>query len=136
MSDERKLVHTAHIPVRWRDLDDFGHVNNSTYFTYFEQARVEWWLKFNININNPPIGPVVVTCQCTFIKPIFFPSDLDIKVYVSPPGRSSYTIYYEIFDAKQTDKRYAEGDTKMVWVDYQAGHSVPLTDDMLAALSQ
>ncbi|HEX5251484.1 MAG TPA: thioesterase family protein [Gaiellales bacterium] len=27
------------IEIRWRDLDGFGHVNNSTYLTYLEEAR-------------------------------------------------------------------------------------------------
>src|SRR5438105_3829068 len=29
------------IEIRWRDLDGFGHVNNSTYLTYLEEARDE-----------------------------------------------------------------------------------------------
>ena len=37
---ERKLVHTAHLDIRWADMDAFGHVNTSVYLTYFEQARV------------------------------------------------------------------------------------------------
>jgi len=27
------------IEIRWRDMDGFGHVNNSTYLTYLEEAR-------------------------------------------------------------------------------------------------
>ena len=27
------------IPLRWRDLDPYGHVNNAVYLTYLEQAR-------------------------------------------------------------------------------------------------
>jgi acyl-CoA thioester hydrolase len=29
------------IPVRYRDIDSLGHVNNAVYITYLEQARVE-----------------------------------------------------------------------------------------------
>ncbi len=29
------------IPLRWRDLDPYGHVNNAVYLTYLEQARDE-----------------------------------------------------------------------------------------------
>ena len=31
------------MPVRWRDLDAFNHVNNSTYLTYLEEARLHWF---------------------------------------------------------------------------------------------
>ena len=38
MEDEGKLQLTTSIPVRWGDLDRYGHVNNTLYFRYFEQA--------------------------------------------------------------------------------------------------
>jgi acyl-CoA thioester hydrolase len=30
------------IPIRWRDLDGYGHVNNAVYLTYLEEARDAW----------------------------------------------------------------------------------------------
>jgi hypothetical protein len=38
----RRLLHTSRQIVRWGDMDFYGHVNNTVYFRYFEQARVEW----------------------------------------------------------------------------------------------
>ena len=38
MNAQAKLIYTARIPVRWGDMDAFGHVNNTIYFRYFEQA--------------------------------------------------------------------------------------------------
>ena len=32
----------AQLAVRWRDLDAFNHVNNSSYLTYLEEARLQW----------------------------------------------------------------------------------------------
>jgi acyl-CoA thioester hydrolase len=36
------LLHTASISVRWRDLDAFNHVNNSSFLTFLEEARLQW----------------------------------------------------------------------------------------------
>lgn len=33
------LLYTASISVRWRDLDAFNHVNNSSYLTFLEESR-------------------------------------------------------------------------------------------------
>jgi len=44
-TSNRTLVHTTEIPVRWCDMDAFGHVNNRVYFSYFEVARIDWWKK-------------------------------------------------------------------------------------------
>jgi acyl-CoA thioester hydrolase len=30
------------VEIRWRDMDNFGHVNNSCYLTYLEEARDEY----------------------------------------------------------------------------------------------
>ncbi len=37
---EKNLLHVAHIPVRWGDMDSYGHVNNTLYIQYLEEARV------------------------------------------------------------------------------------------------
>ena len=41
MSD-KILIHTSHMKLRWGDMDAFGHVNNTIYFRYMEQTRIEW----------------------------------------------------------------------------------------------
>jgi acyl-CoA thioester hydrolase len=30
------------VPIRWRDLDGFNHVNNAVYLTYLEEGRDAW----------------------------------------------------------------------------------------------
>jgi acyl-CoA thioester hydrolase len=130
-----KLVYSTEIPVRWRDLDDFGHVNNSVYFTYFEQARVDWWLSLGLDLKSKEAGPILVTADCTFLKPIFHPSTLLINTYAGLPGTSSYLIYYEVFIKKQTLELAARGNTKVVWVNYQLGKSLPLPEDFRRLLA-
>ena len=41
--NEKKLVHTERIAIRWGDMDAMGHVNNTVYFRYMEQARIAWF---------------------------------------------------------------------------------------------
>ena len=42
MSPNAKLIYTTRMPVRWGDMDAYNHVNNTVYFRYLEQTRVEW----------------------------------------------------------------------------------------------
>ena len=42
MEHKKKLIHVTTMPIRWGDMDAYGHVNNTIYFRYMEQARVEW----------------------------------------------------------------------------------------------
>lgn len=134
--ESMQWVYAAPMAVRWRDMDAFGHVNNSVYFTYFEQARVLWWQQINLATRNLQTGPVVASANCDFLKPLHQPADIKVNVFVGPPGRSSYTIYYEIVDQNTPELIYARGSTAIVWIDYKTGKSIPLPDEMRACLPE
>jgi acyl-CoA thioester hydrolase len=35
-------VEELEIRIRWRDVDNYGHVNNAVYLTYLEECRDRW----------------------------------------------------------------------------------------------
>ncbi|MBM3384043.1 MAG: acyl-CoA thioesterase, partial [Betaproteobacteria bacterium] len=43
MDEKRTLAHVERIPIRWGDMDAMGHVNNTVYFRFMEQARISWF---------------------------------------------------------------------------------------------
>ncbi len=124
----RLLVHTSRQAIRWADMDMLGHVNNTSYFRYFEQARIEW-----VHALHGPgeafkgTGPVVVNASCTFLVPLVYPGDIEVRMYLGDPGRTSIASYYEL---AMNERAYAEGAAKMVWIDLASGRSVPLPDDV------
>lgn len=130
MEQERKLVHTTRIPVRWGDMDYYGHVNNTVYFRFCEQARVEWIeaLGFAVDPNRGE-GPVVINASCTFLLPVNYPATVVVKVYAGMPGRSSVMTWYEIF-VEGDERLYAEGASKVVWMDVATNKSVPIPDGL------
>lgn len=131
--DGYRLVNTSKFPIRWGDMDALGHVNNSTYFTYFEYARTEWFREVFEDWQNSEHGPVVVTIDCTFLKPIVYPATIQVQSYVSPPGRSSFTIYSEINEVAQ-NTLVATGNCKIVWVNWTKQKSMPLPLEIRSAL--
>ena len=118
---------SCEIPVRWGDMDAYGHINNTLYFRYFEEARFQWMLSKGMPLKSDT-HPVVVTIGCTFMRPIFHPETLRIEMFVSEPGRSSFMITYKVFTLSQPDSPAAEGYSKVVWVSSETGKSVPLPD--------
>ncbi len=133
MKAHRVLVHTSIQPVRWGDMDALGHVNNTVYFRYMEQARIEWLYALaqeGVGFLSGT-GPVIVNASCTFMVPIVYPGDVEVRMYLAEPGRSSIGSHYELDCA---GKRMAEGDAKIVWIDLASGRSVPLPDQVRAKL--
>lgn len=126
----KKLAKKCSMCTRWSDMDALGHVNNSKYLTYFEQARLEWLLEIAPNcMDNATIGPVIVNAFCTYLKPIHHPQEFDIYLYSGEPGRSSFEMYYELKNL-EGDQLFATGSTKVVWVDYNKGKSCPLPENI------
>jgi acyl-CoA thioester hydrolase len=128
----RMLVHTSRQAIRWGDMDRLGHVNNTVYFRYFEQARIEW--VYGLEPERQAYegtGPVIVNASCTFHEPLVYPGEVEVLMYLGDAGRSSVGSFYEL---RMKDKLYAEGAAKIVWVDLASGRSVPLPDAVAAPL--
>ena len=122
-------VHTYAMPIRWGDMDAMGHVNNAVYFRYIESARIAWFDSLGFVADPRGTGPVVVNASCTFLRPLVYPGDIELRTFAGKPGRSSFETRVEI-RIRGEDILYAEGRAKVVWVDHAAGKSIPLPDAM------
>jgi len=117
MEKARKLVHVERIPIRWGDMDAMGHVNNTVYFRYMEQARIGWFEKLvPEGAAWKSHGMVIVSASCTFKRPINYPGTVEVRVLVGAPGGSSVPTFYEL---SLDEELYAEGAATVVFIDMQ-----------------
>lgn len=136
MDSPRVLLLTTRIPIRWGDMDALGHVNNTVYFRYMEQARVEWLERLGYAVSMEGAESVViVNASCTFLLPLTYPGTLEVALYGGAPGRSSLPTYYEMRKVED-GLLYAEGAAKVVWLNTATGKSAPLPDDLRARITQ
>ena len=111
--------------VRWDDLDAFGHVNNAVYLTYAQEARFAW---------SGILEMVVARAEVDFIAPIYDGDTfLDIELWVSAIGNSSFTMTYEI---KMKGELVARVKTVQVTVDMGTKKSSPISDEQRAFLTK
>ncbi len=117
MSDERRLAHIEKIPIRWGDMDAMGHVNNTVYFRYMEQARISW---FEALIPEDEAwrstGIVIANATCNYKRPITYPGTVEVRLYVGAPGGSSVPTHYELRVAADPAP-YADGAAVVVFID-------------------
>ncbi|RZI43109.1 acyl-CoA thioesterase [Herbaspirillum sp. HC18] len=132
----KKLVHATRMPIRWGDMDAMGHVNNTVYFRYMEQARIEWFTDAGCEPDPNGEGPVIINARCTFIKQLVYPGEIEVRTYVGPPGRSSFEMVHEIRRVDQPDIVSAEGGAKVVWVNFPSEKSVVLPEWMRKILPE
>ncbi len=111
--------------VRWDDLDAFGHVNNAKYLTYAQEARFAW---------SGILEMVVARAEVDFIAPIYDGDTfLDIELWVSAIGTSSFTLTYEI---NLKGELVARIKTVQVTVDMATKKSHPIDDEQRGFLTK
>ena len=132
-----RLVHSMRMPIRWGDMDAMGHVNNTVYFRYIEQARIDWFEQIACTPEPTGEGPVIVNAHCSFLKQLKYPGQIEVTTHVGPPGRSSFEMTHEIRLVGADGSAgalHAEGGAKVVWVNFPAEKSVPLPPLLLGLL--
>jgi acyl-CoA thioester hydrolase len=133
----KQLVHTMTMPIRWGDMDAMGHVNNTVYFRYIETARIAWLEQVGALPDPTREGPVIVNANCSFLKQLTYPGEIEVRTWVGAPGRSSFEVTHEIrlmgADGS-AGALHAEGGAKVVWVDFKEGKSKQLPDRLRALL--
>lgn len=125
-----RQIHRIQLALRWGDMDVLGHVNNTEYFRYFEQARVEIFDELGCSVLPDATGPVIINAHCTFLRQLRYPGQIEVVTFAGAPGRSSFEMLHEVRRIDDPDLLIAEGGVKVVWVDRRAEKSVPLPDEI------
>lgn len=125
---ERRLLARVPIGVRWRDLDAFNHVNNSTFLTYLEEARLVWLSKIRGAWFSETYLPVLAASEVNYRAPINWPGQVVVELYCERLGQSSLTLAHRVVDAQQPDRLYSDGRTVMVWTEPASGRAIPLPE--------
>ena len=112
------------IPIRWRDVDNYGHVNNAVYLTYLEEAR-DGWVRETLG---PEVDFVIVRIAIDYRREL---SQDDVEVTVSCRGvgygTSSIRTAEEI--VAKAGWVAAASESVIVAHDANARSSRPLTDE-------
>lgn len=130
------LVHSLQMPLRWGDMDAMGHVNNTIYFRYLEQARISWFEVLGCPPEPAGVGPVIINAHCTFLKQLRYPGEIVVTTFVGEFGRSSFETLHQIRRVDDAETLAAEGGAKVVWVDQRLEKSVALPEEMRKRLHQ
>ncbi len=124
MNTHPTTPHEKTFAIAWGDMDALGHVNNARYLDYFQEARIEWLRELNIHLQGNT-GPVVVHIAATFLKPVVYPAVVTLRSTIHSIGNSSMVMEHELYHNEQL---MTQGTSKIVWVDYTQGKSVPLPE--------
>ena len=132
---DKRLVHEMRMPIRWGDMDAFRHVNNTVYFRYMEQARVEWIESLGIQVAPGTGSMLMINGFCNFYQQLSYPGELILKTYIGNIGKSSIDLFTSITLSSKPDFISAEGGATMVWVDLKSNKSAPWPQYLLQMIA-
>jgi acyl-CoA thioester hydrolase len=136
MSTEARVLIVAPVSVRWGDMDAFGHVNNSVFATYLEEARLRWFATFEGGWHDETAAPVVAAQSFNFRQPIEWPAELLVELMLERSGTSSMTLGFRMVSREAPQRFYADGSIVLVWIDRGTGKSTPLPPSVRAAIAR
>ena len=113
-------------PVEWGSMDALGHLNNTVYFRYFENARIALfatWPMEPLGMERS-VGAIVAETRCRFRRPVVFPDTVLVGSRVIEASADSAVIEHAIYSPK-LGMVAAIGSASIVCYDYGAGRRAP-----------
>lgn len=121
------------IDVRFRDLDAIGHVNNAVYLTYFEMARIAYWLHVTRRTEVKDLDMILARAEVDYRSPLAFGESIEVGVGCTSLGRTSFVLELDAHE-RSAGRLVAECRKTLVYYDFATSTKKPLTEDIRALL--
>jgi acyl-CoA thioester hydrolase len=106
--------HIFRCPLRWADMDAFGHVNNVAFLRYLEEARIDFMFRLAPGEGSASFtgGSVVARHEIDYLRPLVHRHEpVTIETWVTGLTAASMTLKYEV---KDDGTLYARASTVVV----------------------
>jgi acyl-CoA thioester hydrolase len=128
--------HVFRCPLRWADMDAFGHVNNVAFLRYLEEARIDFMFRLAPGEGSASFtgGSVVARHEIDYLRPLVHRHDpVTIETWVTDITAASMTVRYEV---KDPEVLYARAATVVVPYNLQAQRPRRITPEEKEFLEQ
>jgi len=124
------------IGTRWMDNDVYGHINNVTYYSFFDTAVNRYLMDSGVlDIARSPVIGLVVETGCHYFASLAFPDDIEAGIRLARMGNTSVRYEVGIFK-KGAELTAAHGHFVHVYVDQASRRPVPLPGELRRALEK
>jgi acyl-CoA thioester hydrolase len=110
------------IQVRFADTDALGHLNNTAYALYVEQARLEFFRQFGATTR----GLILAQLALDFRRQARFGDEVHVLTRVGKVGRTSVQLVQDVYAESELA---AETRSVVVVFDYQTNKPAPIGDE-------
>ncbi len=131
-----EYAHFERVATRWMDNDVYGHVNNASYFSYFDSVINRFLIaRGGLDIHGGGTVGFVVSSRCDYFGPTAYPEVVEVGLRAERIGRSSVTYGVALF-AGNEERARAAGAMTHVFVDRATSKPVPIPAPLRQALEE
>ena len=124
------------MPTRWMDNDQYGHVNNVAYYSYFDSAVNGYLIEAaGTDTRTLPAIGIVAETSCRFLREVSFPDVLHIGMRLEKLGNSSVVYQLAVFRGDDIEPA-AVGRFVHVYVDERTRRPTAIPQAIRAALEK
>jgi len=129
--DIKNYKHSTKIKVRFSDLDAMQHVNNATYLTYLEEARIDYFNNlFNRRKESLDFEAVIGRVEINYLFPIMLGNEVEVLTRVSKLGTKSVDVEHIVAIKKGNELiKAATSLTKLVYYDYKSKTTIVIPEE-------
>jgi acyl-CoA thioester hydrolase len=126
-------MHEINLTVRFAETDALGHVNNTSYFIYLEEARIRFFESLGFNMGIDEWNFIMASTKCDFISQGYFNQNLTVKTFVSKIGTKSFVLEHEIL-CSESKQLIVKGSVVIVFFDFHKQQSEALPESLKEGL--
>ncbi len=134
LSEEIVYHNTFPIQLRFFDADQFGHINNSIFFQYYDTAKMDYLQKVCPDLGRK-YAVVTVHLEANFLSQVYTNDQVAVQTAVTHIGTKSFTLSQRLIDLN-TQQVKCEGKTIMVAFDLEKRESIPFLPEWIEALNR
>ncbi len=127
---------TINIPIRFKDIDYMGHVNNAVFFTFFEEGRKAFFYEIIKISNLDNFNFILAHSSCDFLKPVKMNDQIALQLWIDNMGNKSFTFIYKLISRKDDSVVYAKGKSVQVFFDYKKNRTIPIPKEFYDKVSE
>ncbi|WP_226580843.1 acyl-CoA thioesterase [Halobacillus litoralis] len=115
--------------VRFCETDMAGHVNNTSYFIYLEEARGKFFQEVFPPHLNTGSRFILASTTCDFVSQAYYGQSLIIRSWISKVGTSSFNFSHSIL-VEDTKEEVAKASAVLVQFDYEKQQSAAIDGEL------
>ncbi len=125
--------HILPIQLRFNDVDQFGHVNNTVYFSFYDLGKTDYFQTVCPHVDWGRDGVVVVHIETDFLAQIRATEPIAVETAVTAIGTKSFDLLQRAINT-QTGEIKCICRSVMVAFDLLQRESKPLDEEWIEAI--